>query len=163
MAPRPAGARTPPAVWALYVAVAVTATLLHANFVDTAHWAPIRAGWSNAILAGQGPSPDQYRPLTHWAAAILHRAGLGWDPAYQAIRGAATAAAAVLFHGFLAAWFPPAVCMVGTLWLLAFVPFTYLHYYFQPADPLNLVAFLLGYQMIRAGRDGQLAVLLPIS
>ena len=158
----PASARTPPAVWALYGALAVTSTLLHASFVDTTHWAPIRDEWSAAILAGQGPSPDQYRMLTHWLAAILHRAGLGWDLAYQTIRGGATVAAACLFHRFLAGWFPLMVCVAGTLWLLAFIPFTHLHYYFQPADPLNLVAFLSGYLVIRAGRDGWLAVLLPV-
>ena len=137
----------------LYLALSIGTAFMHAALVDHPLARDRRMGMAVAILAGQGPAPDQYRPLVHWMAAGLQTAGLDFDAAYNLIRAAGTFASAGLVHGLLARWYAPWACLVGTLWLLAALPLTYLHYYFQPTDPLNLAAFVACAHLLASRKD----------
>ncbi|MBI4397311.1 MAG: hypothetical protein HY548_09460 [Elusimicrobia bacterium] len=121
------------------------------------------------VLHNTAPAPLQYRVLTCYAAEGIQRLGraLGFQDPFQAsyliLRWVFTFVAAFLLHRFLLIYLPLPLALAGTVLALAWMPFTYINYYMQETDPLNMVFFLLGYDLIRRRKDAAFAALLPVA
>ncbi len=139
----------------LSAALAAGLCLLHWSMVDYPERL-FQLSWHNAIIANQGPYPEQYRFLSFFLAEGLMRLGLPFDWAHAALRWLFTSASLFVFYRYLTAWFDPLVALLGYFMFAAVLPFTYLFYGMQVTDPLNMLVFLLAFWAIRDGKDAWL-------
>ncbi|HRY29993.1 MAG TPA: hypothetical protein P5079_08170, partial [Elusimicrobiota bacterium] len=152
----------------LYACLAGLCLVLHNRMVDSAA-TDARRTLHAQVMANTAAAPLQYRVVTFYAAEGVQRLAdaLGVDDffhgSYLLLRGLATFFSAVLLHRFLAVYFPLPVALLGTVLAFAWLPLTYINYYMQETDPLNMIFFLLGYELIRRRKDAALAGLLPLA
>ena len=139
----------------LSAALAGGLCLLHWSLVDYPDRL-FQLSWHNAVIANQGPYPEQYRFLTFFLAEGLIRFGLPLVWAHAALRWLFTGASLFVFYRYLTAWFEPLVALLGYFMLAAVLPFTYLFYGMQVTDPLNRWVFFLAFWAIRDGKDAWL-------
>lgn len=144
-----------PALLFLSLALAGGLCLLHWRMVDYPD-REFQAGWHAAIIANQGPYPEQYRFLTFFLAEGLVRLGLPLTLAHSLLRLAFTVASLAVLYRYLRAWFSPMVSLLGYYMFAAVLPFSYMFYGMQVTDPLNMLCFFLALWAIRDGRDNWL-------
>lgn len=146
----------PRGLWWLYAGLALLLTFVHAYTVNLPGGNErLRRGRHQEIVELRGKAPYGYRLLVpvviETAHARLIAAGMAERPAresgYLVVRFAATFAAILLFHAFLRGWYEPAWAVAGTLLFVALHPPSYLHYWFQPASSVDLVAWLVAARL----------------
>lgn len=101
------------------------------------------------LINGAGTAPTQYRLLQYYVPELIHRLfGIDLVNAYLLQRLGWTTLTVLVFHVYLRKWFDTKVAMIGTLFLLATMQWTYLNH-LQEAEPLNVFIFLIGLFAIR--------------
>jgi hypothetical protein len=146
---------------ALCVAVAASTGLIHWQMIDVARQRQ-QLFWHTQIIEGHGPYPDQYRVLTYLLAQGLIVAGVPFSIAHALLRFVFTTASLYLFHQYLRAWVRPSLALLGFFMLAAALPLTFLYYFMQPTDPLNMVVYFLAFRALLAGRDAWLIPLVAV-
>jgi hypothetical protein len=115
------------------------------------------------VLTGNAESPTQYRIgsylLAHWIAPLFD-GKLLW--AYSFLRFIFTLASGILLYAFLRRYLEPGWAFGAMAYFYALLPWAYIGYHHQPADPVNLFIFLLGYSAVCSGRPWWLLLIVPV-
>ncbi|MCM3874546.1 MAG: hypothetical protein ND895_27960 [Pyrinomonadaceae bacterium] len=148
----------------IYLSLALTLTFYHAATIERRFW-PERNEFHSGIIRGDFKSPYQYRIVATWLAEaggwILEKAlrlppgkpsALAREVFYILQRLLATWALFIFFHLYLKSWFSSEIAFSGTLILAGLHLFTYIHYFYQPCSPLNLLFLTIGVYLIRRGK-----------
>jgi len=124
------------------------------------------------MVGGSAPAPNQYRPLTPWAAQVLSYVMPSGNPVaayfttlfgvpagmveivavYATLRGLLTGVTLICFDRYLRTWLSPGAAAAGAMCLAAILPFTYLRVV-QESDPVNLLVFVLAFWALARERD----------
>lgn len=145
-----------------YLFVSLGVSIVHLYKVDLPHHNHILE-LHQKVINNFGPAPIQYRILSYYLAEFLRKVGVAFDYTYFIIRFAFTFLAILALHFFWIKWLKPTLCSIGVLFLLAIMSFTYMNYYHQPTDPLNLLFFIISFWLIRERKDYLLVPILFIS
>ncbi len=122
-----------------------------------------REFYHRQIYAGDALAPVQYRILP-----VLITAGLRQMFSVPIIMGYwgqrlfFSFLAILGLHYYLRKWFPIIWAAFGVVTVIALMPFTYLWYGIQPADPIVFFCYVAGLILIREKRDNWLLLLLLI-
>ena len=128
---------------------------------DFARWHP----WHDDIVHGRGFYPDQYRPLTYWLAELVYRAWLHvhwphpvttFEYSHLLVRFLFLLPSFFLLHLYLRRWFRSSACAAGVIFIAAVLPLAIIRSSICVTDPLNFLVFVIGFWLIRDGRDGWL-------
>jgi len=122
----------------MYFTLSLATTFAHDWYIDS-RTQPVCKALHEQVMTNNAPAPIQYRVFQYYAAEGLMRMGVPFRGAYFFLRLLFTFLAAVTLHYFLAYWFSPVVCVLGTLYFFGALPVAYLRYYMQPMDIPNLV------------------------
>jgi hypothetical protein len=136
----------------IYLALALGATIGHDWLLDM-RVEPICRTLHQQVMTNNAPAPIQYRIFQYYAAEGLMRLGVPFGTAYFFLRFLFTFLAAVALHFFLAYWFAPVACILGTFYFFSVLPLVYYGYYMQPMDIPNLFFMLLGCILILKKKD----------
>jgi hypothetical protein len=148
------------AVDAMYLLLATLLVQQHAYHINFSDALPQRAQRHLRLIALEGDAPWAYRLLVPAAAQLLSiplsALGLSEDDAreyaYLTLRWLMTAPLLLLFHRFCQRFVPTPWALCGTLLLVALHSPAYMHYWFQPASPLDLLLWLMAAMMTLRGR-----------
>ncbi|HOW27481.1 MAG TPA: tetratricopeptide repeat protein [Elusimicrobiota bacterium] len=153
-----------PFAWSflLYLCLSGLVVTVHNRIVDS-NAMDARKILHRQVLSNEAPAPVQYRVMTVYLAEGLQRLGFSFQSSYLILRGVTTLLAALLLHRFLACYLPPPWNVWGVTLFFAWLPLTYINYYMQETDPLNLVFYLGAFLLIRRRKDLWLIPLLAVS
>lgn len=105
------------------------------------------------VISGNAKSPIQYRIGSYWLAEKTKSFyGGSLLRTYQNHRFIFTFLSGMLLIILVRRFFKPGWAFAGMAYFFALLPWAYLGYHHQPADPINLFFFLLAYMAITAGR-----------
>ena len=91
------------------------------------------------------------RPLMPGLVDLVARMGVPWPYAFSLLRLLSILAAYLAFHGYLRAWFHDEAAVLGTLFVAASVPLTFVSAWWEIiSDFPELLAFTLGLWAIRS-------------
>jgi len=145
---------------AVYIVVAGILTPL-----EVVYWREslgLLAQWHQSMLAGSAFTPNQFRVLSFLLPEAIHRMlGFSLVFSYLAQRFLVLALLLCLLHRYLRQWLDDAQAMAGTLLFAAIQPVTGMDM-IQPAEPLNVLLFILGFWAIHRGRLLPLAAVLVL-
>ena len=130
------------------IALSAVQTIIHNWFVDT-RVIDAQKSLHQQVLSGEAPAPIQYRIFVHHLAQWLINNGFSFVAAYDTIRFIFTFLSALVFYIFISKWFKPESALLGVMIFFAFLPLTYIRYYFQPMDIPNLFFFIAGLAAVR--------------
>jgi hypothetical protein len=105
------------------------------------------------VISGEAVSPIQYRIGSYWLAQSIRP--LFADDLFRTylnLRFFFTFLSALMLMRFLRCHVGYGWAFGGTAYFFALLPWAYLGYHHQPADPINLFFFMLGYLAIACGR-----------
>jgi hypothetical protein len=106
----------------------------------------------NEVISGHAVSPTQYRVGAYWLAEVMKPLFHGdLFAVYQFQRFIFTFLAGILLAMFLRRFLDASWALAGVMYFYAALPWAYLGYHHQPADPINLFLFLLAYNVVVAG------------
>ena len=127
------------------------AGFVHLFIVDSPARGDI-AEWHQKVLAGNAESPNQYRPGAYLLAELMRRA-FSWNivVAYNHERMLFTFAMGFLSFFFYRRFLPYGWSLAAIGWFYAVLPYTYIGYGHQPADPIFAMFFVLGYLAMAYG------------
>ena len=120
-----------------------------------------RAFFHEQIYTNEALAPAQYRYLPVLITGKLKQyinIPIIWG--YWGQRFLFSILAVFAFHYYLRKWFPTQWTVLGVISLLAILPFTYLYYGIQPADPIVFFCYVTGLILIEEKRDNWLILLL---
>jgi len=152
-------------------AISLSLTYLHYLWIDLPN-AGIRWEAHQSIIGHTAESPYRYRILVPWLAEAVGRYAhwltdldpqRGVSAGYSIILCLVLFAGLSLFQGYLRCWFERREALLGTLFVAAMLPLTFIHYYFQPTSSLEFVSFTLGMWLIVARRPGWFLALMAVS
>lgn len=152
--------------WCLLVYLCLTGInlVVHNRMIDSQpDYIKARQGLHQDVMAHRASANIQPRIMVHYAAEGLQRIGFSFQASYLVIRGITTFLAAYIFHIFLAHYFSLGYCFIGVLLLFGGLPVTYINYYMQETDALNLFFYILAFIMIRSRKDRYIFPILFIS
>jgi hypothetical protein len=144
----------------LFLGLALLLTQLCAEWVNFGPQQAKRAERHEQVLERRGEAPWTYRVLVPWAAEVtsaipaaagfperraLELSYLGWQLAF-------TWGLFVAFHRYLGHWIAAPWPLLGTLLLAALHGPSYVHYWFQPDSPLDLLLWAVGLLLALRGR-----------
>jgi len=138
----------------LYLCLTGINMIVHSRMIDSQpQFDEKRREIHQQVIENKATAPIQYRILAYYTAEGLQRIGFRFRYSYLAFRGLSIFLAALLFHIFLSKYFPLRYCLLGVTVLLGGMPLTYINYYMQEADALNLFFYLAGFLLIRSRED----------
>ena len=129
------------AVLALCAVLAASTGLLHYQLIDLPNYQQ-QVNWHFDIVTGKGPYPDQYRLLSYFVAYGIMILGVPFAMAHVLVRFVFTATSLFVFHRYLSGWVRPPWALLGLFMLAAVLPLSFLFYFMQPTDPLNMRALI---------------------
>ncbi len=139
------------AVFFLCAAFAYIATFTHAVMIDR-HAVGEILSWHRQVLSGEAPSPNQYRPGAYVLAELLSRAFFGNPVAgYHYERMFFTFLTGFFGFMFFRRYLSFGWSLATLAWFFAILPFTYIGYGHQPADPINSTFYVLAYLAMASG------------
>jgi len=132
---------------------AYIATGIHLVMVDRpAEEKGVISGWHNLVLAGDAPSPNQYRPGAYLLAEWMKNAFFGdIYSAYFYERLFFTFTTGLFSFLFFRRFLPFGWSLAALCWFYAILPQTYIGYGHQPADPINATFYGLAYLAVASG------------
>jgi len=117
----------------------------------------------NEVINGNADSPTQYRPLSYWFAELTKFICSGnIFLTYLMNRFLFTFLAGLLLMRFFRRYLGFTWAFAGTIYFYAVLPWAYLGYHHQPADPINLFLFLLAYNAIVGGKPWWLILIVCV-
>lgn len=147
----------------LYLPLTLITTYIHIRFTGKFgyEWEIFgRPNGHSAVIQGIAFAPTQYRILMPFTAEFIHQIFKISIPAtYYLLRVINTFLVLSLFHIYLKKWFDTPKTIIGTLYLVASLPLSYM-YWPYPSDMFNLTIFILGFISIRDNKDNWLYPLL---
>lgn len=152
--------------WCLLVYLCLTGVnlVIHNRLIDSqAAFVEKRQELHQQVLANEAPAPIQYRAMAYYAAEGFQRLGISFESSYLLFRGISLFLAAWMFHVFLSRYFPSGYCLIGVIWLLGCMPMTYINYYMQESDAINLFFYIVAFILIRSRKDRYLVPLLAVA
>ena len=149
------------AVLALCAVLAASTGLLHYQLIDLPNYRQ-QVNWHFDIVTGKGPYPDQYRLLSYFVAYGLMILGVPFAMAHVLVRFVFTATSLFVFHRYLSGWVRPPWALLGLFMLAAVLPLSFLFYFMQPTDPLNMLVFFGAFWALQRERDGWLIPLVVV-
>ncbi len=117
------------------------------------------------VITGNAESPTQYRIGSYLMAHYLSRMFHGETRLFQTylfLRFIFTFGSGILLYAFLRRYLAPEWAFGGTAYFYALLPWAYLGYHHQPADPVNLFMFLLGYHAVCSGKSWWMLVIVTV-
>jgi len=142
--PNPVGRNTNLPAFLLILSLSIAQVVIHNWFVDS-RVKDAQVSLHNQVISKEAPAPIQYRIFVHYIAeGLMKYVGFSFLTSYNLIRFLFTFLSMYLFYFFLKEWFTPTESLLGTLFFIAILPFTYIRYYFQPMDIPNLFFFITG-------------------
>jgi len=146
-----------------YLPLTLITTYIHLRFTDKFgyEWETFgRLNGHSAIISGIAFAPTQYRILMPFIAEFIHQIiDISIPTIYYLLRVMTTFLTLCLFHSYLKRWFDTPTALIGTLYLTASLPLSYM-YWPYPSDMVNLIIFILGFIVIRDNKDNWLYPLL---
>jgi hypothetical protein len=138
----------------------VAITLVYFHFVAL-QYPDRRFDIHQLIVQGEALSPYRYRVLLPWlvhgiASGVSHlrifpyRTTVG--ALYVVFTGVGFAVGFLVFYLYMRRWFPPQTALLGTVYLCALAPFTFMYIYFQPWAWWDLAVFTGGIWMAHEER-----------
>ncbi len=99
------------------------------------------------------------RPIMPALVSLTHRTmGVTWVYAFSLIRLVTIFAAYLVLHSYLRAWFPDALALLGTLFVAASVPLTFVSNWWEIlTDFPEILVFTLGVGCLRSKKHAALA------
>ncbi|MFH1379283.1 MAG: hypothetical protein ABII23_03280 [bacterium] len=152
--------------WCILVYICLTGInlVVHNRMIDSQKtYIDARQELHADVLENKASANIQFRIMIHYAAEGLQRMGVSFNASYLILRGITTFLAAFIFHKFLACYFPIGYCFMGVLLLFGGLPVTYINYFMQETDALNLFFYIWAFLMIRSRKDAYLFPILFIS
>lgn len=144
-----------PREWLVWVLIIFCLTYIsvfgtHMEIVDRrAQYAGDIDRLHNEVISGEAVSPIQYRIGSYWLAEKTKSLyGGSLQRTYQNHRFWFTFLSALLFICFLRRFLKPGWAFAGMAYFFALLPWAYIGYHHQPADPINLFMFMLGLAAI---------------
>ena len=105
------------------------------------------------FMNGKAESPTQYRPLSYRLAELTRPIYSGdLFLTYLLNRFIFTFLSGLLLMRFLKRYLGFTWALAGTAFFYAMLPWAYLGYHHQPADPINLFLFILAYNLVADGK-----------
>jgi hypothetical protein len=167
--PRVLSFRRQAPIAALYLALAIMLTQVHAYEINFGPKQELREARHDRIIEGRGEAPWAHRLLTPYLAEALARPlepalghRLAREGAYLSLQCAAIFCFLVFFHAFLQAWLDSGWALAGTLFAAALHPVTFRFYWFQPDSAVDLAVWAAAAWLTVARRDVWLAPLTAI-
>ncbi|MFH1564099.1 MAG: hypothetical protein ABIF11_11905 [Nitrospirota bacterium] len=149
----------------LYLPLALITTYIHIRFTGKFgyEWGVFgRPNGHSAVIDGIAFAPTQYRILMPFCAEFIHQIlKISIPDAYYLLRVMTTFLALLLFHVYLKRWFDTPKAIIGTLYLVASLPLSYMFWPYS-ADMFNLIIWTLGFIVIRDNKGNWLYPLLII-
>jgi len=146
-----------------YLPLALITTYIHLRFTGKFgyEWEIFgRLNGHSAVISGIAFAPTQYRILMPFIAEFIHQiVDISIPTVYYLLRVITTFLALCFFHSYLKRWFNTPGALIGTLYLTASLPLSYM-YWPYPSDMVNLIIFILGFIVIRDNKDNYLYPLL---
>lgn len=141
---------------------AYIATCVHLIMVDKPAATDI-SFWHESVLAGEATSPNQYRPGAYLMAEWIKSAF--FEEIYSAYfyqRLIFTFLTGFFSFIFFRRFLPVGWSFGALGWFFAIIPFTYLGYGHQPADPVNAAFYVLAYIAMASGTPSWVILITPI-
>jgi hypothetical protein len=91
---------------------------------------------------------------------ITRLTGLSWQYAFVLVRLLSILATYLVFHWYLRGWFPTATTLLGTTFVAATMPLTFVQLFEIPTDFPEILTYTLGLWCIRERRDFLLCVVI---
>jgi len=138
----------------------IAITLAYLDFVAL-RYADRRFEHHQLIVQGEALSPYRYRVLLPWlahgiASAVSHWKILPYRTTvgglYVAFTGIGLTVGFLVFYLYMRRWFPPQTALLGTVYLCALAPFTFLYISFTPWAWWDLAVFTAGIWMAHEAR-----------
>lgn len=172
-APASAGPRPRARLWviALLLLLGALLTSMHAYVVNYGENRAMRKERHERILSMTGEAPWAYRVLSPALAEGTARALAPVAPrpidqregGYLLWRFAWTAGFLLVFHRLLERWLPPVWALLGVVLVAALHGPAYMHYWYQPDSPGDLLAWALAVQLTLQRRDAWLFPLMLVA
>lgn len=147
----------------LYLPLALITTYIHLRFTCKFGYEWEIFGKPNghsAVISGIAFAPTQYRILMPFCAEFIHQIfNLSIPDTYYFLRIITTFLVLSLFHIYLKKWFDTSKAIIGTLYLVAALPLSYMSWPY-PSDMVDVIIFILGFIVIRDNKDNWLYPLL---
>ncbi|MFT5683200.1 MAG: hypothetical protein ACI8RZ_004129 [Myxococcota bacterium] len=155
------------AIDGMYLLLASLLVQQHAYHINFSDAVALRAQRHIRLIALEGDAPWAYRLLVPAAAEAISipLAALGIDAdgareyGYLSLRWVMTAALLLLFHRYCRRFLSVQWALTATLLLVALHAPAFMHYWFQPASPLDLLLWLMATMITLRGRNDWLPLI----
>ncbi|MCS7184998.1 MAG: hypothetical protein NZ870_03635 [bacterium] len=144
----------------VFLALSIAFAYIHMYFRDFVYTS-LREAMHNSVINGSAPAPIQYRILTPYIAELLDKI-FDFKYVYGIIRGLFYFLSILMVYNFLKKHIPDKA-ILGSYIFSSYIPFTYILYYYQETDPINIFFYVLAYYIVSIDKTIWLFIILPIA